>query len=60
VVAHLGGLIGGYLVLRGRRLRSQVVQPVASGYKEWKLRRAKKKFQVYLRKQNSNRDRWVH
>jgi rhomboid family protein len=60
VVAHLGGLVGGYLLLRGRRLRSQVVQPVASGYKEWKLRRAKKKFEVYLRKQNSNRDRWVH
>jgi membrane associated rhomboid family serine protease len=60
VVAHLGGLVAGYLLLRGRRLRSQVVQPITSGYRDWKLRRAKKKFEVYLRKQDSNRDRWVH
>lgn len=60
VVAHLGGLVAGYLLLRGRRLRLQIVQPVASSYKGWKLRRAKKKFEVYLRKQDSNRDRWVH
>ena len=60
VVAHLGGLVAGYLLLRGRRLRVQLVQPVVSGYKHWKLRRAKKKFEVYLRKQDSNRDRWVH
>ncbi len=60
VVAHLGGLVAGYLLLRGTRLRSQVVHPVAAGYKQWKLRRAKRKFEVYLRKQDSNRDRWVH
>jgi membrane associated rhomboid family serine protease len=60
VVAHLGGLVAGYLLLRGRRLRSQVVQPITLGYRDWKLRRAKKKFEVYLRKQDSNRDRWVH
>jgi len=60
VLAHLGGLATGYLLLRGRRLRAQFWQPVAAGYKDWKLRRAKKKFEVYLRKQNSNRDRRVH
>lgn len=60
VVAHLGGLLAGYLLLRGGRLRVQVRQPVVSAYKEWKLQRAKKKFEVYLRKQDSNRDRWVH
>ena len=60
VVAHLGGLVAGYLLLRGRRLRSQVQDPIAAGYKDWKLRRARKKFEVYLRKQDSNRDRWVH
>lgn len=60
VVAHLGGLLTGYLLLRGSRLRGQVRQPVVSAYKEWKLRRAKKKFEVYLRKKDSNRDRWVH
>lgn len=60
VVAHLGGLAAGYLLLRGRRLRSQVWQPVTIGYKDWRLRRAKRKFEVYLRKKDSNRDRWVH
>jgi hypothetical protein len=29
-------------------------------FKEWKLRRAKKKFEVYLKKQDSKTDRWVH
>ncbi|MBV9761303.1 MAG: rhomboid family intramembrane serine protease [Acidobacteriaceae bacterium] len=60
VVAHLGGLVAGYLLLRGRRLRTQISQPVAMGYKDWKLRRAKRKFEVYLQKENSNRDRRVH
>lgn len=60
VIASLGGLAAGYLLLRGNRLRSQIRQPVVAGLKEWKLRRAKKKFEVYLKKQDSNRDRWVH
>lgn len=60
VLAHLGGLVAGYLLLRGRRLRSQLQDPLIAGYKDWKLRRAKKKFEVYLRKQNSDRDPWVH
>jgi hypothetical protein len=29
-------------------------------YKQWKMERAKRKFQVYLRKQNSDRDRTIH
>ncbi|MBV9082590.1 MAG: rhomboid family intramembrane serine protease [Acidobacteriaceae bacterium] len=56
----LGGLLAGFLLLRGRKLHTQVQQPILAGYKEWKLRRAKRKFEVYLRKQDSNRDRWVH
>ncbi len=60
VLAHLGGLVAGYFWLRGKKLQTQVRQPVIAGYKEWKLRRAKKKFEVYLRKQDSNRDPWVH
>ena len=60
VMAHLGGLISGYLLLRGKRLQSQIRQPALASWKEWKLRRAKKKFQVYLSKKDSNRDRWVH
>ena len=60
VLAHLGGMATGFLLLRGKRLRLQVRQPVVAMYKEWKLRRAKKKFEVYLKKQNSKNDRWVH
>ncbi len=60
VVAHLGGLAAGYLLLRGRRLRSQVWEPVTENYKEWKLRRARKKFEVYLRRKDSDPDRWIH
>lgn len=60
VVAHLGGLVAGYLLLRGARLRGQVISPLASNYKDWKLRRAKKKFEVYLRKNSSDRNRPVH
>lgn len=60
VLAHLGGLVAGYLLLRGRRLRGELWEPVTSGYKDWKLQRAKKKFEVYLRKQDSDRNRRVH
>lgn len=68
-IACVGGLIAGYLLLRGRKLRTTVTVPVTAGYKDWKLRRAKRKFEVYLRKNDpsrtrrkddSNRDRWVH
>ncbi len=59
-VASLAGLVAGYLLLRGRKLQTLVSQPLTSGYKDWRLRRAKRKFEVYLRKKDSNRDRWVH
>ncbi len=62
-VAHLGGMIFGYIYLRsyspsnfdlGAYLRFQ--------YKEWKLQRAKRKFQVYMKKQNDRPSRgpWVN
>ncbi len=60
VLAHLGGLVTGYLLLRGNRLQTQIRQPINAGLKDWKLRRAKRKFEVYLQKKNSDRDRWVH
>lgn len=58
--AGLGGLVAGYFLVRGRKLRMQIRQPLMAEYRDWKLRRAKKKFEVYLRKQDSDRDRWVH
>lgn len=60
VMAHLGGLVAGYLLLRGRRLQGQISKPVALGYKNWRLQRAKRKFEVYLKKQDSDRDRRIH
>ena len=60
-VAHLSGLLFGVLYVKSPRIRG--VNPLASlqsSYKAWKLNRAKRKFQVYLRKQRSDRDRWVN
>jgi membrane associated rhomboid family serine protease len=59
-VVCLAGLVAGYLILRGRNLRGTVTAPVLASYKDWKMRRARKKFEVYLRKKDKNRDRWVH
>jgi len=60
VMAHAGGLAAGYFLLRGKRLYAQANMLAADSYKDWKLRRAKKKFQVYLRKNDSRRDRTIH
>jgi membrane associated rhomboid family serine protease len=59
--AHLGGMLFGYLFLKKpRNVQLDLAGPVRRRYQEWKLQRAKKKFQVYLRKQGSNRDPWIH
>ena len=60
-VAHLSGMLFGYVFLKMPRVRG--FHPMAAlndQYRAWKLARAKKKFQVYLRKQRSDRDPWVH
>ena len=59
-VAHLGGLAVGFFMLRGRWLQGKIQQPVEREFKDWKLRRARKKFEVYLRKKDSDHDRWTH
>lgn len=56
----LTGLAVGFLLVRGKRLHVDVRGSVTSAYKEWKLQRAKRKFEVYLKKQDSNRNRRVH
>ncbi len=58
--AHLGGLLFAYIYMKTPRFRFDVMGPIGKSYREWKLRRAKKKFQVYLKKQRSDRDPWVH
>jgi len=47
--AHLGGMAFGYIYLKGRLPRFHL--PDGRGaYRQWKLQRAKRKFQVYMRK----------
>ncbi len=50
-VAHLGGMLVGYLYLK-LQFRTPSLAFIGEGYKQWKLQRAKKKFQVYMRKHN--------
>ncbi len=58
--AHLGGLLFGYVFLKMPRRGFNIAAPVRGWHRQWKLRRAKRKFQVYLKKQGSGRDPWVH
>lgn len=58
--AHLGGLLFGYLFVKTPNVRFDPAGEVRRQYSDWKLRRAKRKFQVYLRKQGSGRDPKVH
>jgi membrane associated rhomboid family serine protease len=60
LLAHVAALASGYLLLRGKRLYVQGNLLASDSYKDWKLRRAKKKFEVYLRKNDSRRDRTLH
>lgn len=62
-VAHLGGMIFGFFYLRGLSSRRSLnlTGALTERYRQWKIARAKKKFQVYLRKQGGgDPDRYVH
>lgn len=60
-VAHLGGMAFGYLFLKMPRVKGfDPGAAIGQTYKNWKLARAKKKFQVYLKKQGSDRGPWVN
>jgi membrane associated rhomboid family serine protease len=65
-VAHLGGMLAGFVLIRkwrGRRARRSSSAGTIAGlrerYRRWKFERAKKKFQVYLKKRGSGGP-WVH
>ena len=50
-VAHLGGAAFSYVYLKGKFPLLKMRMPDIRGrYRQWKLQRAKKKFQVYMRK----------
>jgi hypothetical protein len=60
-IAHLTGMLWAFVYMKTPEVRG--VDPVGSlrqKYREWKLARAKRKFQVYLKKRGSGRDPWVN
>ncbi len=65
--AHLGGMLFGYVWLRldlgkrssvASRRRQSLSAQLSEAYRDWKLRRAKRKFQVYLKKQGAAKRDW--
>ena len=58
-IAHLGGAAFGFIYLKSR-LPRVALPDVGGAYRQWQLRRAKKKFQVYIRKQGSHHHRDVN
>ena len=60
-IAHLGGMAFAYGVLKLPRVRG--IDPLSSlkaQYHTWRIRRARKKFEVYVKKHNSDQDRFVN
>lgn len=57
--AHLGGMLFGLLYLKVGFPKLDLYE-VRRWYRNYKLQRAKKKFQVYMRKHNSGRGPWVN
>jgi membrane associated rhomboid family serine protease len=58
-IAHLGGMVVGFVYLKSRMPRLKVALPdLGSAYRQWKLKRAKRKFQVYMKKHD--RGPWVN
>ena len=56
-MALLTGLLFGLLYVKSPRVRGfDPMASIQSSYRAWKLKRAKRKFQVYLRKHGSDRD----
>jgi len=56
-IAHLGGMAFGYIYLKGRLPRWNMPD-IGGAYRQWKMQRAKKKFQVYMKKHG--RGPWVN
>jgi membrane associated rhomboid family serine protease len=55
---HLGGLLVGYVYLKGLRLRLNPWAEVKYRYVKWKLKNARKKFDVYSGGRSNPKDGW--
>ncbi|HXE62012.1 MAG TPA: rhomboid family intramembrane serine protease [Bryobacteraceae bacterium] len=64
-VAHLGGMLVGYIYIKSQfaprrpRLASPSVS-LSGWWREYRMQRAKKKFQVYMKKHGSDKGPWVN
>jgi membrane associated rhomboid family serine protease len=58
-IAHLSGMLVGYIYLKAG-WHSFHFPDLRGAYQQWKLQRAKRKFQVYLRKHGRDRGPWVN
>jgi membrane associated rhomboid family serine protease len=56
--AHLGGLLAGYLYLKGPRTR--LVAEFAYRFQKWQINRNRRRFDVYTGGRRSDRDKRVH
>lgn len=60
----LTGMVFAYVFMKSRATRRgarfDVTASMQKSYRDWKMARAKKKFQVYLRRQRSDRDDFVN
>ena len=60
-IGHLGGLLCGWIYLKTPSSRGfSPLAAIQQQYKAWKLARNKRKFQVYMKKQDSEKDPWVN
>jgi membrane associated rhomboid family serine protease len=59
-IAHLGGMAIGFIYLKSNlpRMRRITLPDWRGAYRQWKLQRAKKKFQVYMKKHGNGP--WVN
>jgi membrane associated rhomboid family serine protease len=53
-IAHLGGMLFGFLYLKRQRHFRSPWGRIRQNYFEWKLKRARRKFQIYLNKKGRN------
>ena len=62
-VAHLGGMVLGYIYLKKGRIGVGALVSATRQYESWRMRRLKRKFEVYRRHhdpKDHDRDRWIH
>jgi len=62
-LTHLGGMVTAFVYMyffERKDVKLKAGATLSERYRQWKIDRAKKKFQVYLRKNNSDRGPWVN